>query len=77
MSGGEGNVQCYKEQYHIKTWTVRSMNQGKLDVIKQETAKKNINISRINELKRTGMGEFNLDDNYIYDCGQNPLEEME
>ena len=53
------------------------MNQGKLDVIKQETAKKNINISRINELKRTGMGEFNLDDNYIYDCGLNPLEEME
>ena len=76
MSGGEGKVQCYKEQYHIKTWNDRSMNQSKLDVIKQETARKNINILKSNELNRTGMGEVNLDDNYIYDCGQNSLEEI-
>ena len=46
------------------------MNQGKLEVIKQETARVNINILGISELKWTGMGEFNLDDHYIYDCGQ-------
>ena len=49
------------------------MNQGKLEVIKQEIARGNINILEISELKRTGMGEFNSDDYYIYYCGQDSL----
>ena len=53
------------------------MNQGKLEVVKQEMARVNVNILGINELKWTGMGEFNLDDHCIYYCGQAPLEEME
>ena len=53
------------------------MNQGKLEVVKQEIARVNINILGISELKWTGMGEFNSDDHYIYYCGKNPLEEME
>ena len=53
------------------------MNQGKLEVVKQEMARVNINILGISELKWTGMGEFNSDDHYIYYYGQNPLEEME
>ena len=53
------------------------MNQGKLEVAKQETARVNVDILRINELKWTGMGELNSDDHYIYYCGQEPLEEME
>ena len=52
------------------TWNVRSMNQGKLEVVKQEMARVNINIQGISELKWTGMGEFNSDDHYIYYCGQ-------
>ena len=52
------------------------MNQGKLEVAKQEIARVNINTLGINELKWTGMGEFNSDDHYIYYCGQDPLEEM-
>ena len=53
------------------------MNQGKLGVVKQEMPRVNIDILRISELKWTGMGEFNSGDNYIYSCGQEPLEEME
>ena len=53
------------------------MNQGKLEVVKQEMARVNINILEISELRLTGMGEFNLDDHYIYYCGQDPLKEME
>ena len=49
------------------------MNESKLEVIKQETAKVNIDILGISELKWTGMGEFNLDDHYIYYCGQESL----
>ena len=52
------------------TWNFRSMNQGKLEVIKQEMARENINILGISELKWTGMGEFNSDDLYIYYCRQ-------
>ena len=52
-------------------------NQGKLEVVKQEMARENIDILGISELKWTGMGEFNSDDHYIYYCGRNPLEEME
>ena len=65
VSSGESNVQCCKEQYCIGTWNVRPMNQGKLDVIKQEMARVNIDILGISELKWTGMGEFNSDDHYI------------
>ena len=50
-----------------------SMNQGKLEVVKQEMARVNINILGISELKWTGMGEFNSDDHYIYYCGQESL----
>ena len=71
---GDGNtVQCCKEQYCTGTWNVRSMNQGKLEVVKQEMARVNINILGISELKWTGMSAFNSDDHYIYYCGQESL----
>ena len=73
VTGDRSKVQCYKEQYCIGTWNVRSMNQGKLEVVKQEMARVNINILGIHELKWTGMGEFNSDDRYIYYCGQESL----
>jgi len=66
-------VRCCKEQYCIGTWNVRSMNQGKLEAVKQEMARVNIDIVGINELKWTGMGEFNSGDPYIYYCGQESL----
>ena len=69
MSDG-GKVRCYKEQYCIGTWNVRSMNQGKLEVVKQKMARVNIDILGISELKWTGIGEFNSDNHYIYYCGQ-------
>ena len=53
------------------------MNQGKLEVVKQEMARVNIDILGISELNWTGMGEFNSDDHYITTEGRNPLEEME
>ena len=55
------------------SWNVRSMNQGKLEVVKQEMARVNITVLGISELKWTGMGEFNSDDHYIYYCGQESL----
>ena len=71
---GDGNkVRCYKEQYCIGTWNVRSMNQGKLEVVKQKMARAKVDIPGISELKWTGMGEFNLDDHSIYYCGQESL----
>ena len=71
---GEGSkIPCCKEQYCIGTWNVRSMNHGKLEVVKQEMARVNINILGISELKWTGMGEFNSDDHYINYCGQESL----
>ena len=73
MCGDGSKVQCYKEQYSVVTWNVRSMNQGKLEAVKQEMARVNINILGISELKWTGMGEFNSDDHYIYFCGQDSL----
>ena len=73
VTGDRIKVQCCKEQYCIGTWNVRSMNQGKLEMVKQEMARVNIDILGISELKSTGMGEFNSDDHYIYYCGQNPL----
>ena len=62
VSGSESKVQCCKEQYCIGNWNVRSINQGKLEVVKQEMARVNIHILGINELKWTGMGKFNSDD---------------
>ena len=71
---GEGSkVQYYKEQYCIGTWNVRSMNQGKLEVVKQEMARVNVDILGISELKWTGMGKFNSDAHYIYCYGQDSL----
>ena len=68
---GDGNkLWCSKEQYCIGTWNVGSMYQGKLEVVKQEMARVNIDILVISELKWTGMGEFNSDDHYIYYWGQ-------
>ena len=55
------------------TWNVRAMNQGKLEVVKQEMARVNVDILGISELKWTGMGEFKSDDHYIYYCGQESL----
>ena len=68
-----GKVQCCKEQYCIGTWNVRSMNQGKLEVVKQEMARVNVDILGISKLKWTGMDEFNSDDHYIYYYGQESL----
>ena len=61
----------------IGTWNVRSINQGKLEVVKQEMARVNINILGISKLKWTVVGEFKADDHSVYNCGQNPIEEME
>ena len=58
-TGDRSKVQCYKEQYCIGTWNVRSMNQGKLEVVKQAMARVNVDILGIPELRWTGMGEFN------------------
>ena len=73
VTGDRSKVQCCKEQYCIGIWNVRSMNQGKLEVVKQENARANIDILAIRELKCTGMGEFNTDDHYVYYCGQEYL----
>ena len=73
VTGGRSKVRCCKEQYCIGTWNVRSMNQGKLEVVKQEMARVNVDILGISELKWTGMGEFNSDDHYIYYCRQESL----
>ena len=70
VTGDRRKARCYKEQYCIGTWNVRPMNQGKLEVVKQEMARVNIDILGISELKQTGMGEFNSDDHYIYYCRQ-------
>ena len=70
VTGDGSKLQCCKEQYCIGTSNVRSMNQGKLEVVKQEMARVNIDILGISELRWTGMGEFNSDDHYIYYCGQ-------
>ena len=77
-TGDRSKVRCCKEQYCIGTWNVRSMNQGKLEVVKQEMARVKINILAISKLRLTGMGEFNSDDHCkSTTVGRNPLEEME
>ena len=73
VTGGGSKVQCCKEKHCIGTWNIRSMNQGNLEVVKQEMARLNKDIFRISKLKLTGMGEFNSDDHYIYYCGQESL----
>ena len=73
VTGDRSKVRCYKEQYCIETWNVRSMNQGKLNVVKQEMARVNINILGISKLKWTAMGEFNSGDYCIYYCRQESL----
>ena len=73
MTADGSKVQCCKEQYYIGTWNVRSMSQGKLEVIKEEMARVNVDILGISELRWTGMGEFNSDDHSIYYCGQESL----
>ena len=73
MTDDGSKVQYCKEQYCIRTWNVRSMYQGKLEVVKQKMATMNIDILGSNELKWTGMGKFNSDDRYIYYCGQESL----
>ena len=70
VTGDGSKVRCYKEQYCIGTWNVRSMNQGKLEMFMQEMARVKIDILGISELKWTGVGEFNSVDHYIYYCGQ-------
>ena len=70
VTGDRSKVRSCKEQYCIGTWNVRSMNQGNLEVVKQEMARVNVDILGIRKLKWSGMGEFNSDDHYIYSCGQ-------
>ena len=73
VTGDGSKIRYCKEQYGIGTWNVRSMNQGKLEVVKEEMARVNVNILGISELKWTGIGEFNSDDHYIYYRGQESL----
>ena len=73
VTGDGSKVGCCKEQYCIGTWNVRSMNQGKLEIFKQEMARLNVDILGISELNSTGMGKFNSDDHHIYYCGQETL----
>ena len=69
VTGDRNKVRCCKEQYIRGTWNVRSMNQGKLEEVKQEMTRVNADILGISEIKWTGMG-FDSDDHYIYYCGQ-------
>ena len=73
VTGDRSKVQCIKEQYYIGTWNVGSMNEGKLEVVKQEMARVIIDILGISKLKWTGMGECNPDDHDTYYCGQESL----
>ena len=73
MTNDGSKVQCCKEKYHIGTWNVRSMNQDKLEVVKQEMTRVTIDILGTSELKWTGMVGFKSDDHYIYHCRQESL----
>ena len=70
VTGDRSKVQWIKELYCIGTWNVRSMNESKLEVAKQEMTRVNIDLLEISELRWTGMCEFNSDDHYTYYCGQ-------
>ena len=73
VTGDGSKVHCCKEQYCTGTWNIASMNQGKLEVVKQEMARVIIDISGSRELKQTGISEFNSDEHHIYYCGQESL----
>ena len=73
VTGDGSKDQCCQEQYCMGTWNVRFINQGKLEVVKQEMARVNVGILGISKLKWTKMGEFNSDDHYIYYCGKESL----
>ena len=77
ITGDRSKVRCCKEQYCIGTWNVRSMNQGKLEVVKEEMARVTVDILGISELEWTGMGEINQMTIISTTVGRNPLEEME
>ena len=77
VTGDRNKVQCCKEQYCIGTWNVRSMNQGKLKVVKQEMARVNVDILGISELKWTGVGELTQMTIISTTVGKSPLQEME
>ena len=77
VTGDRSKVRCGKEQYCIGTWNVRSMNQGKLEVVKQEIARVNVDILGISELKWTGMDELYQMTIISTTAGRNPSEEME
>ena len=74
VTGDGSKVRCCKEQYCIGTGNVRSMNQGKLEVVNQEMARVNVDILGICKLKWTGVGELNSTDHYIYYCGKESLK---
>ena len=77
VTGGRSNIQCCKEQYCIGTWNVRSMNQGKFQVVKKEMARVNVDILGISELKWTGWVNLNKMTIISTNVGKNPLKEME
>ena len=77
VTGDRSKIQCCKEQYCIGTWNVRSMNQGKLEVVKQEMARVNVNILGIGELKQLEWVSLTLMTIIPTTAGRNPLEEME
>ena len=74
VTGGGNKVQCCEEQYCIGTWKVRPMNQGKLEVVRQQMARVNIDILEISKLKWTRKGKFKSDDHYIYFSGHESLK---
>ena len=76
VTGDGSKFRCCKEQCCIGTWNVRFMNQGKLEMVKQEMARVNTDVLGLRELKWTGMGELNSDDHYIYCCGQESLRRI-
>ena len=73
VTGDRSKIRCCKEQYCIGTWNVRSMNQDKLEVVKQKMARVNVAILGISKLKWSEMGEFNSDNHYTYYCRQESL----
>ena len=77
VTGDRSKVRCCKEQYCIGTWNVTSMNQGKLEVVKQEMARVNINILVTSKVRWTGMDEFTWITIISTTVGRNPSEEME
>ena len=76
VSGSKSKTRSYKEQYCIGNWNVRSMDQGKLNIVRQEMARVNIDLLGI-KLKWTGTGEFNSDDQYIHYCWQDSHKRSE